>query len=151
MLRIYQLLILILLPIVVCRLIYRSIREPAYRAHLVERFGWVGDYPTHDVWIHAVSAGETIAAEALIRSILEEGRSIVLTVTTPAGREAAQRLFGPSITLVYAPYDVPFCVNRFLRSVAPRAALIIETEIWPGWLAALEHHSNLKASINDRC
>ena len=54
MLRIYQLLILILLPVVVLRLIYRSIREPAYRAHLVERFGWVGDYPTHDVWIHAV-------------------------------------------------------------------------------------------------
>ena len=45
MLRIYQLLILILLPVVVLRLIYRSIREPAYRAHLVERFGWVGDYP----------------------------------------------------------------------------------------------------------
>ena len=43
MLRIYQLLILILLPVVVLRLIYRSIREPAYRAHLVERFGWVGD------------------------------------------------------------------------------------------------------------
>ena len=53
MLRIYQLLILILLPVVVLRLIYRSIREPAYRAHLVERFGWVGDYPTRDVWIHA--------------------------------------------------------------------------------------------------
>lgn len=150
MLRIYQLLILILLPVVVLRLIYRSIREPAYRDHLVERFGWVGDYPTHDVWIHAVSAGETIAAEALIRSLLEEGRSIVLTVTTPAGREAAHRLFGPSITLVYAPYDVPFCVNRFLRSMAPRAALIIETEIWPGWLAALGRQGIPAALINGR-
>ena len=150
MLRIYQLLILILLPVVVLRLVARSIGEPAYRAHLLERFGSVGHHSPHDVWIHAVSAGETIAAEELIRSLLQEGRSIVLTVTTPAGREAANRLFGRSITLAYAPYDVPLCVSRFLMNMKPHAALIIETEIWPGWLAALDQKGIPTALINGR-
>src|SRR5699024_424040 len=35
----------------------------------------------------------------------------------------------------YAPLDFPWAIALFLRRVQPRALLIMETELWPNWLA----------------
>jgi 3-deoxy-D-manno-octulosonic-acid transferase len=40
-------------------------------------------------------------------------------------------MFGQQVHHVYAPYDLPGAVARFLRRTQPRAAVIMETEIWP--------------------
>ncbi len=36
----------------------------------------------------------------------------------------------------YAPLDLPWVTRRFLDDVNPRALVLIETELWPGWLRA---------------
>ena len=55
------------LPLVLARLWWRGRREPGYRGHWSERLGFYGPRiaPRHTLWVHAVSVGETRAAEPL--------------------------------------------------------------------------------------
>ena len=43
---------------------------------------------------------------------------------------------GESVYHVYAPYDIPDAVGRFLNHLQPKMLLIMETELWPNIIAA---------------
>jgi 3-deoxy-D-manno-octulosonic-acid transferase len=87
---------------------------------------------SHDLWIHAVSVGETLAARPVVLEILRQrpGTSIVFTTTTLTGQAQARRLY-PEATVTYFPFDFAFAVRRFLVHHQPRAFATMETEIWP--------------------
>jgi 3-deoxy-D-manno-octulosonic-acid transferase len=129
-----------LLPFLLVRMLLRSRRAPAYRQRLAERFGLFGGDPapagTPVIWVHAVSLGETLAAAPLIEALLERwpDHRLVVTTTTPTGSERVQALFGERVFHVYAPWDLPCAVRRFLDRVRPRLLLIMETELWPNML-----------------
>lgn len=130
----YSLLLALLLPFAVLRLLWRSRRVPAYRRRLQERLGL--HFPTFKkggIWIHAVSVGETVAAEPLVRALLERHPDLPITVTgmTPTGSERVKALWGARVQHCYLPYDLPWSVNRFLGHIQPRLAIIMETELWP--------------------
>lgn len=131
---IYNLLLLFIFPLVLARLLIRSIRQPEYRQRLSER---MGSFPYCEneklIWVHAVSVGEVIAAVPLLRFLQNSypEYEILVTTTTPTGSEQLLKLFSNSVTHVYAPYDLPFTVDRFLDRAHPALALIMETEIWP--------------------
>lgn len=129
------------LPIVLLRLWVRGRQEPGYRRHIPERLGF---YPRVDVqkrlWVHAVSAGETRAAEPLIRELLARypQHQILLTHMTPIGRETGGILFADQPRRViqsFIPYDLPFFIQRFLKHFAPQICILIETEVWPNLVA----------------
>jgi 3-deoxy-D-manno-octulosonic-acid transferase len=129
----YRLLLWLLFPWALMHLWRRGRRQPAYREHIAERFGWYRAGPTRPViWLHAVSVGETRAAEPLVRALASRypGHELLLTQMTPTGREAAQQLFGYSATIVYLPYDYPGAVARFLTHFRPSLGILMETEIW---------------------
>ncbi len=136
----YTLCFYLLLPVIVLRLLLRSIKAPAYRQRWAERFGRFAapDYKSDAIWIHAVSVGETIAAAPLIKQLLEKypDTPLVVTTTTPTGSERVRALFGEQVFHVYAPYDTGLFVGRFLRRVRPRLVIVMETELWPNMLAA---------------
>jgi 3-deoxy-D-manno-octulosonic-acid transferase len=131
----YALLWWLALPWLPLRLWWRGRREPGYRKHIGERFGSYPDDPAPRgaIWVHAVSAGETRAAEPLIARIEREqpGVPILLTAMTATGRETGQQLYGSRVHRAFLPYDLPFAVDRFLTRFAPRAGLLMETELWP--------------------
>lgn len=129
------------LPIVLLRLWVRGRQEPGYRLHIPERIGF---YPTvglqKRLWVHAVSAGETRAAEPLIRALLVRypQHQILLTHMTPIGRETGRILFADQprrMIQSFIPYDVPFFIQRFLKHFAPQICILIETEVWPNLVA----------------
>ncbi|MHB8668180.1 MAG: 3-deoxy-D-manno-octulosonic acid transferase, partial [Burkholderiales bacterium] len=129
----YRLLLWLLFPWALAHLWWRGRRQPGYRRHLAERFGWYRVRPARPViWLHAVSVGETRAAEPLVRALAARhpGYELLLTQMTPTGRETAQQLFGDMATIVYLPYDYPGAVTRFLAQFKPRLGIIMETEIW---------------------
>jgi 3-deoxy-D-manno-octulosonic-acid transferase len=104
-----------------------------YLTNFPERMGFYKTPPAaHDLWIHAVSVGETIAALPIVDEILRARPSttIVFTTTTITGQAQARRLF-PNAAVTYFPFDFAASVKRFLRHHHPRAFATLETEIWP--------------------
>ncbi len=88
------------------------------------------------IWVHAVSVGEIKAAVHLIDQLKKQlpEAVVLISTTTPAGRETAAALLGADFPLIYFPFDFYFCVQRALRSIRPRAFVILETELWPNFL-----------------
>lgn len=121
------------LPLYVLYFLYRSLKQPAYRKHLMERFGFYSK-PLHaPLWLHASSLGELKAAAPLLAELrlAHPELAILISCQTPAGRQAAQALQLENSLCVYLPFDLFWCTQRFLRMFKPRIALIFETEIWP--------------------
>lgn len=135
----YNLLFTLVLPIIIVRLLWRSVKAPAYARRWAERFGLAQLSAEQQalkgqwIWIHAVSVGESIAAAPLIRKLLLEHPAvpIVVTTMTPTGSERVQAMFPEQVCHVYAPYDHPIAVSNFLRRFQPRLLVIMETELWP--------------------
>lgn len=126
----------LLLPFMVLRLYQRSLRAPAYRRRIAERFAFfkVPDVAaSRPLWVHAVSVGEVVAAVPMIRQIQQRfpHLPVVVTTMTPTGSERVRAMLGDTVFHVYAPYDAPTIVRRFIRRLNPRALIIMETEIWP--------------------
>lgn len=135
----YSALYYALLPLLVLRMLWRSRRAPAYRRRLGERFGRFAARPALErpaIWVHAVSVGETLAAAPLLESLLEDypDYCLVVTTTTPTGSQRLRALFGERVFHVYAPWDLPGPVKRFLHRTRPRLLLLMETELWPNML-----------------
>jgi len=137
----YTLLWILALPLVLLRLLWRARRQPAYLRHVGERFGrYRVRAPLAVIWVHAVSVGETRAAEPLVRALLARWpeHSVLLTHMTPTGRDTARALFTdePRVLRAYLPYDVGCFAHAFLRHFRPMFGVIMETELWPNLLAA---------------
>ncbi len=140
-LRLYSLLWWITLPVVMLRLWWRGLREPGYRAHIAERLGHYTDQPAAPlIWLHAVSVGETRAAEPLVRALLTAypGHQLLLTHMTATGRSTGKGLFGSErrISQAYLPYDTLTMTARFLKHFRPQVCLLMETEVWPALIAS---------------
>ena len=148
----YSILMQLLIPGALIRLWFRGRAEPAYRHHVAERFGHVPSSlgPGADIWLHAVSAGESIAAAPLIEALLAQGHTLVLSTTTPTGRAQLMRQFSGRAVICYGPFDLQRCSKRFLNQVRPNLALMIETEIWPNWMAACASREIPVALLNAR-
>ncbi|HMW46945.1 MAG TPA: lipid IV(A) 3-deoxy-D-manno-octulosonic acid transferase, partial [Cellvibrionaceae bacterium] len=135
--RLYTLIWYLALPIILGRLIWRSIKAPGYRSHIAERLGFITPITSSKpcLWIHAVSLGESIAATPLIKALLQSGEfHLLITNTTPTGRARIAQEFGNQVSQAWAPYDIPACIERFLTSAKPCGLVIMETELWPNWL-----------------
>lgn len=134
----YSLMLVLALPYLVMHLLWRGRRQRGYWQHWGERFGFYTRRSAKPViWLHAVSVGETRAALPLVQSLLARypDHQILLTHTTPTGRETGEQLFGDKVWRVYLPYDYAFAVRRFVRQFRPVLGMLMETEIWPNLIA----------------
>ena len=130
----YSGLFYLLIPFILLRLLWRSIKAPAYRCRWRERFALYNNKLPQDViWFHAVSVGEAEALFPLVRQIQKQhpDATLLITTTTPTGSARIKAVMTDTVTHVYLPYDIPDAINRFMRCFKPRLAIIMETEIWP--------------------
>jgi 3-deoxy-D-manno-octulosonic-acid transferase len=133
---VYGVLTRVAAPAVFAATLVRAAKDPGYRTHLGERFGLGRRVAAPTLWLHAVSVGEVAAAAALVRALRASHPDIpfVLTTATPTGRAQAATLFGADVEVRFLPYDTAGSVRRFLARIRPRAAIIMETELWPNLL-----------------
>lgn len=132
----YTSIMVLLTPYFIGRLWWKSRQQPAYRQRIAERFSFklpvLAELP--EIWVHAVSLGEAIAAAPLIEALLAKGRSVIVTTMTPTGSAYVTRQFSNRVLHQYAPYDLPGLWSTFFRHYQPRLGLIMETEIWPNMI-----------------
>ncbi len=113
--------------------------RPGIRAGLRERLGsapQTGPRPELGaVWIHGASVGEILAGAKLSDRLRARGHTTVVSTVTVTGRDAFRRA-RPEVPCGLAPLDHPWIVDAVLARVRPSALVLIETELWPSWIAA---------------
>ena len=132
----------------------RVLKTPLPRAHL---------------WVQAASVGEAFLAETLLNALsglIKPGDlgketpprplTVLLTTNTAQGRELLARiasdLSGPGLTIhtAYFPLDGPWLMRRAVAQVMPRTAVLLESEIWPGFLTACRRAGTPTLLVNGR-
>jgi len=119
----------------------RGRRQGKYFWNLSERLGRtrpdLGAKSGDRVWLHALSLGEVISSEELTRRLGAEGCQVCLSATTKSGFETAKARPSLSWPPVCFPLDWPPAVTRVLQAVRPDLFVLVETDIWPNFLAGL--------------
>jgi 3-deoxy-D-manno-octulosonic-acid transferase len=123
--------------------------RPAWRVGLRERLGALPGIPPGAIWVHAASVGEILAASKVVDRLQAAGHAVFTSSVTPAGREVMRRV-RPEVPCHFAPLDHPWCVEAALSRVRPAALVLIETELWPSWLAAAERRGIPVALVSGR-
>ena len=138
-LQMYSWLMWALQPLLRRKLQRRGRDEAGYVQAIDERFGYYTQAATEGgyVWVHAVSLGETRAAAVLLQTLraAQPDLRILLTHGTATGRAQGVSLLQPGDVQVWQPWDTPAAVQRFLTHFKPRMGIILETELWPNWVA----------------
>ena len=112
----YNFILILLLPLMISRLIIKSLKDKDYIKNILNRFGiYENGIESNSVWFHAVSLGEVISSETLIKKILFDNK-VVLSVSTPTGYRQAKKIFGNSLQIVYAPWDIYSVSYTHLRA-----------------------------------
>jgi 3-deoxy-D-manno-octulosonic-acid transferase len=136
----YSWLIRCAVPVALAAILWRGFSDRHYWQGMAERLGFGRALFAPSIWLHAVSLGEMSAAAPLARALRSRfpDMTLVVTTATPAGRARAAALFEGGADIRYLPYDTPGAVSRFLKRTRPRAAIIMETELWPNLLRECE-------------
>lgn len=138
-------------------------------ARLREGWDWrtlsAGPPPKADLWLQAASGGEAYLAwellarlpELLPASCLPAGRRPTAFVSTFTSQglgvlERAREALSDRLDLLpgWFPFDAPRRMERALAAVSPRAVALLETELWPGLLAACRRQGVPALVLNGR-
>ncbi len=105
------------------------------------------------LWIHALSVGELLSAAPLIRELhlRIKPAKLYVSVSTLSGHETARdKLEGFFDGLFYFPLDLLFAVRRCFANLKPSLFVLVETDIWPGFMAELRRQGIPSFLINAR-
>ncbi|MRR16590.1 MAG: hypothetical protein EG826_09075 [Deltaproteobacteria bacterium] len=104
------------------------------------------------IWIHAVSVGEVTAAAPVVAALKKQkpGIQIVFSTSTETGQAMAKRLVRGADAFIYFPLDIPFPVHHMLNLVRPDVFVLVETELWPNFLAACRSRGIKVVLVNGR-
>ncbi|CAC9584187.1 3-deoxy-D-manno-octulosonic acid transferase (EC 2.4.99.12)(EC 2.4.99.13), partial [uncultured Gammaproteobacteria bacterium] len=148
----YSLVGYLLLPLLIIRLLVKSIKTPNYRKRLSERLGFISKIPVPIIWIHCVSVGEFRASITLIDTLIKQhpNHRILVTSTTPTGSSAIKQYYDNQVLHLYFPFDLGFIVKRYINQIQPEICILMETEIWPNLIHALKKNNIPSILINAR-
>ena len=127
--------------------------RPRWRHGLVERLGVGTRLAPGAVWVHGSSVGEILAALRLVDQLEAKGLRVAISTSTSAARQVVGDA-RPGLSCRLAPLDHPWAVDAALSRVSPRALVLVETELWPVWIAAARRRDVpvvlVSARVSDR-
>ena len=134
----------------------RMWRRGGYRKMMSSRFGGVEVVPRRSgirrIWIQAVSVGELLAIETLVKRLSEmPDIELVITTTTSTGYALAKEKYGGLAVLISAfPLDFWPVMSRTWNRIQPDLAIITEGELWPEHIRAAKSRKIPLILINAR-
>lgn len=131
---IYRIILLLLLPVILLALLFRSISNSQYRQRLSERLGFISKtYKKNGIVVHAASVGEVIALTPFVEQLLQTYPELPITLTTftPTGSAQVKKQFSSRVQHCYLPLDILPSTQLFLTRLKPKLMIFMETELWP--------------------
>ncbi len=161
MLQLYTFISTILFFLFLPLILVVSLLKKKYRGRTLQRLGLTlhrqlpktggGTVPV--IWIHALSVGEVTSALPLITGLRQRYPDALLyfSTTTSTGRETARQLSKGIVDAVFfSPFDVFFSLQHFLTLLKPSLFILVETDLWPGWLYCLKKRRIPALLVNGR-
>ena len=111
------------------------------------------DFNNNVIMFHAVSVGEVLSLEKLLKKTKQTfpEYKIVLTTGTKTGQEIAHKKYSETVDFItYFPFDISFAINNFLSKINPSVILIAETELWPNFAIQCKKQNIPLLIINGR-
>lgn len=157
---IYNMLLIVLILLATPFLLFRLVRrEEGFGRQIRQSLGFLSDKELavldnrRCIWIHAASVGEMVAASPIVREIkrLMPDCPVLVSVMTTSGYKMAKNITGGEAdAIIHFPADLPWIVNRTVTRIQPRAFVMVETELWPNFLAALRKNRIPVMMVNGR-
>lgn len=136
--------------------LWQIVRHGKYVGALPERVGLVPKRITAGtskpaIWVHAVSVGEVLAVDNLVRRLRARfpQHRVLVSTTTDTGQKLARSRFGVE-NVFYFPLDFAFAVRPYLKVIRPELVVIAETEFWPNFLRLAQARGTRIAVVNAR-
>jgi 3-deoxy-D-manno-octulosonic-acid transferase len=134
-----------------------AFRHGKYISGLGERLGVIESLDNPDckpvLWLHCVSVGEVQAARPLLQSLRQAFPQYLIAVSTVTvtGQQLAGEIFQDvAQKIFYFPIDWRWTVRRALKAIDPSVVLIMETELWPGFLRECQSQQVPVSVVNGR-
>lgn len=119
-------------------LLIMMLLRPGFRAGVLDRFRprLTAAPSRQTVWLHGSSAGEIDLLRGLVGQVesLPADYRIVVSAFSISGNTAAKKAF-PNHTVIYFPVDFSLVIRRFLKVIDPQLIVMVESELWPNFLA----------------
>ncbi len=112
-----------------------------------------------DIWIQAASSGESYLAWSILKKLHpRKPVKVIVTSNTRQGLGIIDRAIADitpnqrsvSACSAYFPFDKPSIMETAVKTILPSVMVLLESEIWPGLLAALKKHGGHTVIINGR-
>ncbi len=115
-----------------------------------------------DIWIQAASGGESLLTNMVLERLaatLPQQKKLRVLATSGTkqgidslkkGRDLLPLQESLKITIAYFPFDAPYLMKKAFVRFAPKLAIIVETELWPGFLVTARRNHVPVLLINGR-
>jgi 3-deoxy-D-manno-octulosonic-acid transferase len=128
----------------------RMLKRGGYARNFVQRFGFFSTALHQQIsgrtwtWIRAVSVGEMLLALRLadeIRRQDPEFRAVISTTTSTGYQLGLNRADPAYLQIIYSPVDFYPILQRVWRLIRPTRVILIDSDLWPSFLALAQHHN----------
>ncbi|MCK4265410.1 hypothetical protein KAW80_03570 [Candidatus Babeliales bacterium] len=149
---IYQIIHILGFPLILVYLFTRPVRGKPTFGNFIQRMGFLPKVSNNKktIWLHAVSVGEILSIQSLVRDIKKIPDTICyITTGTVTGKDMAlKKLDADYVSLISFDF-LPAMILAFKR-INPRSIIIVEAELWPNLLCLANFKKIPTYAINAR-
>jgi 3-deoxy-D-manno-octulosonic-acid transferase len=104
------------------------------------------------IWIHAVSVGEVLSLQNLVKKIKERHPTwaIHFSTLTNTGMQVAKEKLKDADQIFFLPLDFTRVVRKFFRILKPEVFVLAESEFWPNLLREAKRQTRGVILVNGR-
>ncbi|MBV9998825.1 MAG: hypothetical protein JO015_06895 [Verrucomicrobia bacterium] len=129
----------------------RMRKRGGYRKNFGQRFGYFSPELRRAFargsggwsWIRAVSVGEMVQALSLAEELKRQDetfRAVISTTTSTGYALGRQRSHPEWLQVIYSPVDLYPIVAQVWRLLQPREVILVDSDLWPSFLACARAH-----------
>ena len=103
------------------------------------------------IWLHAVSVGEVILLQPIVRELRKSNpdQKIAISTSTETGYDVANERFSGDYVF-FCPMDFTWAIKRVLKRLNPSMFVLAELELWPNLIKTVAENGIPVAVVNGR-